>query len=85
MTTTLEAPATEVRPDQPPLPAEAATDVPSAAVLGDPTEIHDSTTEVAEPAPSKASGIDTLASSSGTSSASGFASPATSPAACGTG
>ena len=58
MTATLEAPATEVRPDQPPLPAEAATDVPPAAVLGDPAETLDTSTEVAEPAPSQASEID---------------------------
>jgi hypothetical protein len=61
MTATLETPASEVRPDQPPLPAEAATDVPPAAVLGEPAEIHDYTTEVTEPAPSQASEIDTLA------------------------
>ncbi len=61
MTATLETPATEVRPDQPPLPAEAATDVPPAAILGESAEILDSTTEVAEPAPYQASEIDTLA------------------------
>src|SRR4051812_20555004 len=58
MTATLEIPATEVRPDQPPLPAEAATDVPSAAVLGETGETLDSTTKVAEPASSQASEID---------------------------
>jgi hypothetical protein len=61
MTATLETPATEVRPDQPPLPAEAPTDVPPAAVLGETAEVHDSTTEVAESAPSQANEIDTLA------------------------
>ena len=61
MTATLETPASGVCPDQPPLPAEVATDVPPAAVLGEPAEILDSTTEVAEPAPSQTSEIDTLA------------------------
>lgn len=61
MTATLEMPASEVPADQPPLPAEAATDVPPAAVLGETAEILDSTTDVAEPAPSQASEIDPLA------------------------
>jgi hypothetical protein len=61
MTATLETPASEVRPDQPPLPAEAATDVPPATTLGEPAEILDSTAEVAEPAPSQAGEIDPLA------------------------
>ena len=61
MTATLETPASEVCPDQPPSPAEAATDVPPAAVLGGTRETLDSTTDVAESAPSQASEIDTLA------------------------
>lgn len=36
MTATLEPPTSDVRPDEPPLPAEAATDVPPVASLGDP-------------------------------------------------
>ncbi len=47
MTATLEPPTTEVRPNQPPLPAEAATDVTLAEVS-------------AEPTPSQASEIDAL-------------------------
>jgi hypothetical protein len=61
MTATLESPAPEVRPDQPPLPAEAATDVPPAVRLGETAEIQDPLMEVAEPALSEASEIDTLA------------------------
>ena len=52
MTATLEPTTTDVRPDQPPLPAEAATDVPPAARLGEPSF------ETLEPAPSQASEID---------------------------
>lgn len=61
MIATPEAPASEVRPDQPPLPAEAATDVSPAAILGEPAEILDASTEIVEPAPSQASEIDPLA------------------------
>ncbi|MBC7853925.1 MAG: hypothetical protein IAF94_10845 [Pirellulaceae bacterium] len=52
MTATLEPTATEVRPDQPPLPAEAATDVPPAERLGEPSF------DDAEPVPSQAGEID---------------------------
>ena len=65
MTATLEPPTSEVRPDEPPLPAEAATDVSPAARLGDPdlveTEGAPETPEAAlsaEPAASLASEID---------------------------
>ena len=53
MTATLETPASQVPPDQPPLPAEAATDEPTAPQLG-----HPSPESSAEPVPSQANEID---------------------------
>jgi hypothetical protein len=53
MTSTLEPTPGEVLPDQPPLPAEAATDVSPTENVGEPTA--DATTE---PAPSQAREID---------------------------
>ena len=52
MTATLETPVSQVPPDQPPLPAEAATNEPAAPSLGEP-----SPETSAEPAPSQASEI----------------------------
>lgn len=49
MTATLEPPTSDVRPDEPPLPAEAATDVPPAGRLGDPELVE--TADEATPSP----------------------------------
>jgi hypothetical protein len=49
MTATLERPTSDVRPVEPPIPAEAATDVPPAASLGDPELVE--TADEAMPSP----------------------------------
>ena len=66
MTSTLETPQAEALPDQPPLPAEAATDVPPAASLADlattQEPVQEPADDTAQPA-APTSEIDSLAAS----------------------
>ena len=68
MTALLEPSVSEIRPDESPMPAEAATDVPPATSLGDPDLVENADSpEVAEadlsvePAASPASEVDSQA------------------------
>jgi len=58
MTATLERPQAEAFPEQPPLPAEAATDEPPSASLKELAEAQETTTEIDEPIPAATNEID---------------------------